>query len=99
MSTASNTLRALFKQIPVKSLSTKRAVDKDCIRTAIREARNAKSRVRVYSKDGFVPNSYKYGCQIQYVEVRKIEGDQLAVSLGWCNAQRRGGSASLVVVQ
>lgn len=96
MSTKTAALRALFAQIPASSLKTRRAIDRDDIRTAIRSAKQAKRRVRVYSSAGFVPNSYRGRCEIQYVEVDVASGRCFT---GWTGAQRPRGNGSLVVVQ
>lgn len=104
MSTASKQLRELFSRIPNKALQTRRPIDRDDIRIAIRTAirisktREAKKRVRIYSDMGFVPSSYKWRCEIQYVECNRHE-DGWKVSVGWTGAQRPRGSGSLIVVQ
>lgn len=96
MSTNTKALRALFQSIPAASKKTARAIDKDDVRKAIRLARDAKKRVRVYSSDGFVPNSYRYRCMIQYVEV---DVATKRCFTGWTGAQRPRGAGALVVVQ
>lgn len=50
--------------------------------------------VRVYSSDGFVANSYKYRCQIEYAQLRGG-----VISIGWTGAHRRNGAGSLVVAR
>ena len=99
MTTLSNNLRAVRAQLaPIQS--TRRGCDWSRVRVALRTAVTNPSarRVRVYSGAGFVPNSYKWRCQIQYVEVvRTPEG--LRVSTGWTGAQRSNARGSLVVVQ
>lgn len=79
-------------------LSTKRACTVRDILVAIRESRNAKKRVRVYSSAGFVPNSYKWRVEIQYVEGTKTD-EGWTFRTGWTGAQRARGNGSLVVVQ
>jgi hypothetical protein len=79
-------------------LSTKRAIDADEVEELAAELQNAKRRVRVYSAWGFVPNSYRNRCTIQFVEATLIDG-VWHIGTGWCGAQRSGGSASRVVVQ
>jgi len=98
MTTLTKQLRAIRNQVGAPSKSTARSCDWDDVRAALREARDAKRRVRVYSAAGFVPNSYKYRCQIQFVEVVKADG-RLTVSTGWTGAQRARGQGSLIVVQ
>ena len=98
MSTASKALRSLFSAVPAKSTKTARAIDRDDVRIAIRKAAEAKKRVRVYSSAGFVPNSYRYTCRIQYVEGIKTE-DGWRFSTGWTGAQRANAAGQLVVVQ
>lgn len=98
MSTASKTLRALFASIPAKSTKTARAIDREDIRIAIRKAREAKRRVRVYSDEGFVPNSYRYTCRIQYVEGVKTPAGW-TFTTGWTGAQRPRANGALLVVQ
>jgi hypothetical protein len=69
------------------------------VRVALRAASSAQNRVRVYSAAGFVPNSYRYPCKIQYIELRLTDGRIASIGAGWCGAQRSGGRGSLVVVQ
>ena len=99
MTTLTRTLRAVRAQLaPIQS--TRRGCDWSRVRIALRTAAtnpDAK-RVRVYSGAGFVPNSYKWRCQIQYVEVQRTP-EGLRVSTGWTGAQRSRGAGSLVVVQ
>lgn len=96
MSTKTQALRNVFQTIPAESKATARAIDRDDVRKAIRLAREAKRRVRVYSSAGFVPNAYRYRCQIQFVEVDVPTG---RVFTGWTGAQRPRGAGALVVVQ
>ena len=99
MSTQTQALRALFAQVPANSTATARAIDRDDIRLALRKAREAKRRVRVYSDAGFVPNSYRWTCKIQYVEVVKTPDGQVRAFTGWTGAQRSNASGARVVVQ
>ena len=99
MTTLTKPLRALRQQVGAPSKSTARSCDWDDVRTALREARAAKRRVRVYSAAGFVPHSYRYRCQIQFVEVTKAADGCMTVRSGWAGAQRPRGQGSLIVVQ
>lgn len=92
-------LRAIRAELPVESLRTERACDWSRVRVALRAAAQAKRRVRVYAGAGFVPNSYRWKCQIQYVEVRLESGRVTDIRTGWTGAQRSGAAGSLVVVQ
>ena len=92
-------LRALRASLPAETLSTKRACDWSRVRIALRAAARAQNRVRVYAAAGFVPNSYRYTCKIQYVELRITDGRVSSIGAGWCGAQRSGGRGALVVVQ
>ena len=99
MTTLSNNLRAVRAQLaPVQS--TRRGCDWSRVRVALRAAVTNPDarRVRVYSGAGFVPNSYRWRCQIQYVEVQRTP-EGLRVSTGWTGAQRSNARGSLVVVQ
>lgn len=98
MSTNSSILRSLYSHIPAKKLSTARPVSRDDVKLAIRSTKDAKRRVRVYSDMGFVPGSYKWRCDIQYVECIK-SGNKWSVHVGWTGASRRGGIGNLCVVQ
>jgi len=83
-------------------LSTRRAIDADEVKQALKALPEAKNRVRVYSSWGFVANSYKYRSEIQYVEAVKVtvDGEDLwEWSTGWGRAQRSFGKAATVVVQ
>jgi hypothetical protein len=99
MTTLTQQLRAVRQQVGAPSKSTARSCDWDDVRAALREARAAKRRVRVYSAAGFVPHSYRYRCQIQFVEVTKAADGRLTVRSGWTGAQRSRGQGSLIVVQ
>lgn len=92
-------IRAARQALPAKTLSTRRACTMDQIRQALRLAATAKRRVRVYSPAGFVPNSYRAKCLIQYVEVTKGSDGRLFLTTGWTSAQRSGANGSLQVVQ
>lgn len=98
MTTLTKQIRAAKQSLPAKSLSARRACTMDEIRQALRLAATAKRRVRVYSPAGFVPNSYRAKCLIQYVEVTK-GADGLTLSTGWTGAQRSRGNGTLQVVQ
>ncbi len=98
MTAITNIIRKLRPALGKPGLATKRACDVRDILIAMRETQNAKRRVRVYSDAGFVPNSYKYRCQIQYVEATKEESGW-QFSVGWTGAQRSRGNGSLLVVQ
>jgi len=82
-----------------EGLATRRSIDADEITTAYQKLADAKRRVRVYSTAGFVPNSYRYRCDIQFVEVAKTETGDWAWSVHWGRAQRSNGRAAKVVVQ
>lgn len=56
--------------------------------------RSGSKYVRVYSSDGFVPNSYKWRCKIEYAQL--CNG---VISIGWTGAQRSHGAGSLVVAR
>ncbi len=53
--------------------------------------------IRVYSRDGFVPNSYKYRCEIRYFEATRKEG-KLVIGAGYGDAKRSHGNGALVTV-
>lgn len=79
-------------------MSTARAIDGDEVAELVAALPAAKRRVRVYSSWGFVPNSYRSRCQIQYIEADLVDG-VWRITTGWTGAQRSGGSATRVVVQ
>lgn len=99
MTALTQQLRAVRKQVGAPSKSTARSCNWDDVRTALRESTAAKRRVRVYSAAGFVPNSYRYRCEIQYIEISKAVDGRLTVWSGWTGAQRSRGQGSLIVVQ
>lgn len=53
--------------------------------------------IRVYSRDGFVPNSYKYRCEIRYFEAVRKEGE-LVIGASYGDAKRRHGNGALVTI-
>lgn len=91
-------LRAIRSSLTQTS-STARACDWSRVRVALRAVPQAKRRVRVYAGAGFVPNSYKWRCRIQYVEVVVQDGRATLITTAWTGAQRPRGQGSLVVVQ
>jgi hypothetical protein len=95
----SQIVETLAARLGKPGLSTRRACDADDIHECIAATETAKRRVRVYSKQGFVPNSYRHECRIQYIEARRdpVTGNwQFAV--GWTGAQRKQGAGTRVVV-
>jgi hypothetical protein len=91
-------LRAIRSGLQATS-STARACDWSRVRVALRAVPQAKRRVRVYAGAGFVPNSYKWTCKIQYVEATIKDGRVVSIATAWTGAQRPRGQGSLVVVQ
>lgn len=91
-------LAALAHEFGKPGLSTKRAVTADEVQEAFAALPQAKKRIRVYSAQGFVPNSYRNKCLIQYVEAELISGEW-RWQTGWTGAQRSRGAATRVVVQ
>ena len=80
-------------------LSTRRAIDESNVREAMKLIRRAKHSVRVYSDAGFVANSYRSRCEIQYVEATKNEETgKWLWRTGWSGAQRRNGYGPLVTI-
>ena len=91
-------LRAIRASLQ-QTLSTARSCDWSRVRVALRAVPQAKRRVRVYAGSGFVPNSYRWRCLIQYVEVTIKDGRATFITTAWTGAQRPRGQGSLVVVQ
>lgn len=54
--------------------------------------------VRVYSSAGFVPRSYRWRCDIEFIEYRDCYPEG-RVTRGWTQAQRSYGAGDLVVVR
>ena len=91
-------LRAIRSSL-TQTLSTARSCDWSRVRVALRAVPQAKRRVRVYAGAGFVPNSYRWPCKIQYVEATIKDGRVVSITTAWTGAQRPRGQGSLVVVQ
>ena len=91
-------LTALTTDFGKPGLATKRAIGADEVREAFAALPQAKKRIRVYSSQGFVPNSYRNKCMIQYVEANLVDGEW-KWSTGWTGAQRSRAAGALVVVQ
>jgi hypothetical protein len=90
----------LIERLGKPGLSTRRACDREDVEECIAATANAKRRVRVYSKQGFVPNSYRHECRIQYIEAtRDPQSGDWKFSVGWTGAQRKQGAGTRVVVQ
>lgn len=99
MTTLSKQLRTIKKHLPEKSISTARACDWDDVRLVLQNLKKAKRRIRAYSDDGFVPNSYRWKCSIQYIEATKNPDGSWRIYSGWTGAQRPRGQGNLFVVQ
>lgn len=55
--------------------------------------------IRVYSSDGFVPHSYKYRCDISYLQAtRNPETGEFQIGAGITDAKRSRGSGSLITI-
>jgi len=55
--------------------------------------------IRVYSSEGFVPNSYKYRSYISYLQAeRDAETGKFNVFARTCDAKRSHGSGALVTI-
>lgn len=91
-------ITALSAEFGKSGLTTKRAIGADEVREAFAALPQAKKRIRVYSSQGFVPNSYRNKCLIQYVEANLVDGEW-RWSTGWTGAQRSRAAGALVVVQ
>lgn len=97
--TIDEVIHALSPQFGPAGLATRRSVDEVEIKEAHKALPAAKQRVRVYSAAGFVPNSYRYRCDIQFVEAIKVDDETWDWNLSWGRAQRSNGRASRKVVQ
>lgn len=98
VTTVDEVIEALRPQFGPQQRATRRSIDDQEIAKAYAALDRAKNRVRVYSSAGFVPNSYRYDCQIQYVEVVKAAG-AWEWQLHWGRAQRPNARAATVVVR
>ncbi len=99
MTTLTKQLRGIRDQIGAPCLRTKRSIGWAQVRDALALAKDAKRRARVYSPAGFVPHSYGYRCQIQFVEITKTHDGRLVIDVGWTGAARSHGRGNLMVVQ
>lgn len=59
----------------------------------------SKSRVRSYSRDGFVANSYDYPASIVYCEGNRGENGAWSLYVAEAGAKRSRGEGSLLVIQ
>ena len=53
--------------------------------------------IRVYSRDGFVANSYKYRADIRYFEATRKDG-KLVIGASYGDAKRSHGNGALVTI-
>lgn len=63
------------------------------------ESRNPKKRVRVYSNAGFAPQTYRYPCQIQFVEASRTQEGDWVWTTGWLPAKGRDRRATTIIVR
>lgn len=54
--------------------------------------------IRVYSFQGFVPNSYRYPCPIEYAQATRQGNGQWIYSIGTCDAKRPFGRGPLITI-
>lgn len=54
--------------------------------------------IRIYSSQGFVPNSYKWACKIAVIEAHRQEDGTFRVGGGQVDAKRSHGQGSLITV-
>lgn len=54
--------------------------------------------IRVYSYQGFVPNAYKYRCQIAYIEAVRQENGEFKFYGGQTDAKRSRGNGALLTI-
>lgn len=64
----------------------------------LRKHRQSANRIRVYSADGFVPNSYTYRADIDYIEGHKDDAGVWHVHISSTGAQRPRGRGALATV-
>ena len=65
----------------------------------VNEATPEQHTIRVYSSDGFVPNSYKYRASISYLQAtRNAETGEFYIGAGTTDAKRSNGLGSLVTI-
>ena len=91
-------LRSLINRDNTPTSSTMRKVGEQEIKTLIKTLKKAKKRVRIYSSEGFVPNSYKWPCRIEYIEAI-ISAGEWHLKKGHTSAQRSYGQGNLLVIQ
>ena len=63
----------------------------------VANADDATHTIRVYSREGFVPNSYKYRCEIRYFEATRKEG-KLVIGASYGDAKRSHANGALATV-
>jgi hypothetical protein len=63
----------------------------------VADADDTVNTIRVYSQNGFVPNSYKYRCDIRYFEANRRDGE-LVIGASTTDAKRSRGVGALVTV-
>lgn len=97
--TGEEVIRALAPLFGKPGLSTRRAIDDEEVTTALDRLPSATKRVRVYSSWGFVPNSYKYRAEIQFVEAEIDDDGDWVWTVKWGRAQRSNGRGDTVVVR
>ena len=54
--------------------------------------------IRVYSGDGFVPNSYKWPVSIAYFEAQRQENGDWRIIATSCDAKRSHGNGALTTI-
>lgn len=65
----------------------------------VNEATPEQHTIRVYSSDGFVPNSYKYRADISYLQAtRNAETGEFHIGAGTTDAKRSNGSGSHITI-
>lgn len=64
----------------------------------VENASDSDRKIRVYSFDGFVANSYKYHAEIRYFEARRTESGEFNIIASYGDAKRPHGEGALITV-
>ena len=90
-------IKKLIDDSKRRGLRTYREVYESDLNDLIKACRRGTRRIRVYSSDGFVPNSYRGRCTIEFLEAL-VKNEEWHIDLGTSNAQRSYANGPHIVI-
>jgi len=78
--------------------SSARSVGEEELVEAMQFMSSKNKRIKVYSNYGFVNQSHKFPCRIQFIEGRRMPDDSWDWTIGWESGARKNGIGERIIV-